>query len=84
MALGLCPIGTAYNIPAGEQNEGAEPAGSAPLNASVRTAGLLVAAEVGHGLVQARAADAHERQEHQAGCQGDAQASNQPGSAPGA
>ena len=50
-----------------------------PLNASVRTARLLVAAEVGHGLVQARAADTHERQEHQAGGQGDAQASNQPG-----
>ena len=39
-----------------------EVAGSAPLNASVRTAGSLVAAEVGHGLVQARAADAHERE----------------------
>ena len=36
---------------------GAEPRGSAPL-----TAGLLVAAEVGHGLVQPRATDAHERE----------------------
>ena len=34
---------------------GAEPLGSAPLDASVRTAGSLVAAEVGHGLVQLRA-----------------------------
>ena len=42
--------------------EGAEPRGSAPFDASVRTAGSLVAAEVGHALVQARAADAHERQ----------------------
>ncbi|MDK6814992.1 hypothetical protein QP363_13570, partial [Corynebacterium sp. UMB6689] len=33
-----------------------------PLDASVKTAGSLVAAEVGHGLVQARAADAHEQQ----------------------
>ena len=42
--------------------EGAEPLGSAPLGASVRTAGSLVAAEVGHALVQARAADAPEQQ----------------------
>ena len=41
---------------------GAEPLGSGPLDASVKMAGSLVAAEVGHGLVQARAADAHERQ----------------------
>ena len=41
--------------------EGAEPLGSAPLDASVKSADLLVAAEVGHGLVQASAADAHER-----------------------
>ena len=53
---------------------GAEPRGSAPL-----TAGLLVAAEVGHGLVQPRATDAHEREEHQASGQGDAEASNEPG-----
>ena len=33
-----------------------------PFDTSVRTVGSLVAAEVGHGLVQARAADAHERQ----------------------
>ncbi len=33
-----------------------------PLDASVRIADSLVAAEVGHGLVQACAADAHERQ----------------------
>ena len=32
-----------------------------PFDTSVRTAGSLVAAEVGHALVQARAADAHER-----------------------
>ena len=44
------------------KNEGAEPSGSAPSTRVVRTAGSLVAAEVGHGLVQARAADAHERQ----------------------
>ena len=41
---------------------GAEPLGSAPTTRVVRTADSLVAAEVGHGLVQARAADAHERQ----------------------
>ena len=33
-----------------------------PLDTSVRTADSLVAAEVGHALVQARAADAPERQ----------------------
>ena len=33
-----------------------------PFDTSVRTVGSLVAAEVGHGLVQARAADAHEGQ----------------------
>ena len=42
-----------------QQKRGAEPLGSAPLDASVKTAGSLVAAEVGHGLVQARAADVH-------------------------
>ena len=31
-----------------------------PLDASVKTVDSLVAAEVGHGLVDARAADAHE------------------------
>ena len=44
-----------------QQKRGAEPLGSAPLDASVKTAGSLVAAEVGHGLVQARAADVHKR-----------------------
>ena len=43
------------------KTRGAEPLGSAPLDVSLRTAGSLVAAEVCHGLVQARAADAHER-----------------------
>ena len=45
-----------------DKRGGAEPLGSAPpFDTSVRTAGSLVAAEVGHALVQARAADAHER-----------------------
>ena len=43
------------------KTRGAEPFGSAPLDASVRTAGSLVAAYVCHGLAQARAADAHAR-----------------------
>ena len=41
-------------------DEGAEPLGSAPLEVSVRIADSLVAAEAGHGLVQACATDAHE------------------------
>ena len=44
------------------ETRGAEPLGSAPLDVSVRIADSLVAAEVGHGLVQARAADVHKRQ----------------------
>ena len=40
-----------------ENGRGAEPLGSAPLDTVVRTAGSLVAAEVGHGLIQARVTD---------------------------
>lgn len=49
------------------KSRGGEAAWLRPLDACVRIAGSLVAAEVGHGLVQARAADAHEREEDQAG-----------------
>ena len=41
-----------------QQKTGAEPLGSAPPDTVVRTAGSLVAAEAGHGLVHARATDA--------------------------
>ena len=59
----VCLSGTTHRIPAGERNEGGGAAWlRPPRRVRVRTTGSLVAAEVGHGLVQARAADAHERQ----------------------
>ena len=57
---GVNEVGVAHTPSRTWKTRGAEPLGSAPLDASVRTAGSLVAAEVGHGLVDARAADAHE------------------------
>ena len=62
LALEVYLIETTHRIPALSKTRGAEPLDSAPLDAFVRIADSLVAAEVGHGLVQARAADAHEQQ----------------------
>ena len=56
----VCGECSSHEDDASIDKRGAEPLGSAPLDAFVRIADSLVAAEVGHGLVQARAADAHE------------------------